>query len=101
MVEKGQALFLKLGRANGFHATSIARNWSFVLTSQANWPISLPIHRKRQQHVARNPAHGAVSGIDVDHALHYDGAGAVERSAARFDAVHRLEVAHGIEIPNH
>jgi len=47
------------------------------LTNCGAWPL-FPIDRKRQEHVAWNSTHGAVAGIDEEHAAGDDGAGTVE-----------------------
>ena len=47
------------------------------------WPaVLLAVHRKRQQYVARHASEARVTGIDVEHAIHNHGAGAVKRAAA-------------------
>ena len=57
------------------------------------------VDAERQQHVARPSAERAVAGVDVDHSAGDDRAGTADRRAFRRHAVHRLEVAVGVVLP--
>src|SRR5208283_1039713 len=60
----------------------------------------LPVHRKRQQDVARHASVVPIPGVDVNHSAGHCRAAAIQRPATRLSTVHRVVFAGGVEIPN-
>ena len=59
------------------------------------------LHAERQQDVARAAAVAPVAGVHEDHAARNRGAGTENGRAARRHTVHGLELAVGVELPQH
>src|SRR4029453_16358418 len=66
----------------------------------AGAPLDLAsVHPESKQHVPGSPEEAAITGIDVHHSADDNRARAIDRAAFRPDAVHRREVAIGVELP--
>ena len=59
------------------------------------------VDSESEQHVAAHGAHARVAAVDVEHAVCDHRAGAVDRAAVAFVAVDAVEVANGVEVPEH
>jgi hypothetical protein len=64
-------------------------------------PPFLPclVDPESKQHVPGTPEEAAIAGIDVQHSAGDNRARAIDRAALGPDAVHRHEVAIGVELP--
>src|SRR5579872_4809204 len=70
------------------------------MSSNASAARLLPIHREREQHVARQALPHAVAGVGEDHSVGDGGSGRIERAALSGDSVSGLVILHGVEVPN-
>src|SRR5262249_41207172 len=73
-------------------------------TSKAPTPKAeslFPVHREREQHVARHEADRAVARVDEDHAAGDGGPRTVDRAAARRDVIDRVVLVDRIHVEQH
>ena len=84
---------------DAFEIAPVARRRRTRLRRRVAFARGRSVGREREQHVARPAAERAVARVHEQHAADDDGTGSADRRAVRLDAVHRLELAVGVELP--